>query len=392
MTKLKRAAIREAVETLLRKRGSRVLPISDIAERIQLSDPVSRDDVDSIVEEMERSGEVIAVRGKRYSLLEFTPYATGRIRIFSDGEGLIFTAGSEEPDLRINRKSLRGAMNGDLVLVRPDKEGGRVREVRGRRVIDAEVMRILQRAHRTVVGRLHLSEPPFVVPFDSRIDTEIEILPGETMDGRDGEMVHVEIERYPGQSFGANGRVIEVLGMIGEPGVDIEVVIRKYGIPHEFPDDVLRAADEIESSISDSELDGRADFRNRAVVTIDGETARDFDDAVEVSRLENGNFRLGVHIADVAHYVREGSILDREAFERGTSVYFPGRAVPMLPERLSNGICSLNPRVDRLTFSAILEIDPRGRVVARTFAKSVIRTRARMTYTDVNAILADGDA
>jgi ribonuclease R len=175
--------------------------------------------------------------------------------------------------------------------------------------------------------------------------------------------------------------------MIGEPGVDIEVVIRKLGIPHEFPPEVLQMAEEIPGAISAAELSSRVDLRDRVIVTIDGETAKDFDDAVEVERLPNGNYLLGVHIADVSHYVTEGSALDREAFERGTSVYFPGRAVPMLPERLSNGICSLNPRVDRLTFSANIEIDPRGRLVQRRVFRSVIRTRERMTYTDVNAIL-----
>jgi ribonuclease R len=177
--------------------------------------------------------------------------------------------------------------------------------------------------------------------------------------------------------------------MIGEPGVDIEVVIRKLGIPHEFSIGVVREAEAVPLEVPEGEIEHRKDLRGRTVVTIDGETAKDFDDAVDVVRLPNGNFRLGVHIADVSHYVREGTALDREAFERGTSVYFPGRAVPMLPERLSNGICSLNPRVDRLTFSAEIEIDPRGRFIDRKVYKSVIRTRERMTYTEVNAILTE---
>ncbi len=200
-------------------------------------------------------------------------------------------------------------------------------------------------------------------------------------------MVDVEIEMYPDRDQRARGRVIETLGFIWEPGVDIEVVIRKYKLPHQFPDEVLADAEKIPSEIGPSEIEGRRDLRDREIVTIDGESARDFDDAVEVNRLPNGNWQLGVHIADVSHYVPEGSAIDREAYERATSVYFPGRVVPMLPERLSNGICSLNPQVDRLTMSVLMEIDSEGRVVDKEFFRSVIRTRERMTYTDVNQII-----
>ncbi|HSP32760.1 MAG TPA: ribonuclease R, partial [Thermoanaerobaculia bacterium] len=185
----------------------------------------------------------------------------------------------------------------------------------------------------------------------------------------------------------AHGRIVEILGFIGEPGVDIEVVIRKFHIPHNFPQEVLRAAETRPTEVAAEEIANRVDLREHNIVTIDGETAKDFDDAVEVQKLPNGNYLLGVHIADVAHYVKEGGDLDREAFERGTSVYFPGRAVPMLPERLSNGICSLNPRVERLTFSCDIEIDARGRFVDHKIYKSVIRTKERMTYTDVNGIV-----
>src|SRR5258706_10317087 len=208
------------------------------------------------------------------------------------------------------------------------------------------------------------------------------------MDARDQEMVNVEIDRYPDRpSHTARGRVVEVLGMIGEPGVDIELVIRKSHIPHKFPEEVLAAADAVPDEVKPEEIARRIDLRDRNIVTIDGETAKDFDDAVEVRILRNGNYLLGVHIADVAHYVLEGSLLDEEAFERGTSVYFPGRAVPMLPERLSNAICSLNPRVERLTFSVDIEMDKGGGSVGRRVYKSVIRRRERMPYTNVNAIL-----
>jgi ribonuclease R len=377
--------LHKSITDLLRQRGSRLLGIAEIWER--LDDDVTREQVERAMDELERDGVVLAVRGKRYSLLEFTPYHAGRVRVHPDGYGTIF--GGDEPDIYIDRRNMKGAMNGDLVVVRVDRKNPRFKKIRNRDLITGEVTQVLRRAHRTVVGRFHTDpREPFVVPFDARIDNDILIERGETMDARDGEMVNVELDRYPDRSNAlAAGRVVEVLGFIGDPGVDIEVVIRKLHIPHVFPADVIAEAEGVPGEVAAEEIGKRVDCRDRNIVTIDGETAKDFDDAVEVRVLPNGNYLLGVHIADVAHYVREGSVLDEEAFERGTSVYFPGRAIPMLPEVLSNGICSLNPRVERLTFSVDIEIDKRGRFVDRKVYKSVIRTKERMTYTNVNAIM-----
>ncbi|HVR44191.1 MAG TPA: ribonuclease R [Thermoanaerobaculia bacterium] len=377
----------DGVLDLLRRKGSRLLGIREIQERLGLPES-SRDALASTLDRLEREGKIVPVRGKRYSLLEFTPFRSGRVRVSPDGYGLVYSDG-EEPDLYVDRRRMKGAMNGDVVLLRVDPRKEKWKAIRQRRFLEAEVARVLQREHRTVVGRFHQGDPPWVRPFDVRLDEDIEIDSESTLGAREGEMVNVEIDRYPERGSLAHGGVIERLGMLGEPGVDIEVVIRKYHIAHEFPDEVLREAEAIPLEIDPGEIASRVDLRDRVIVTIDGETAKDFDDAVDVTRLGNGNFLLGVHIADVSHYVREGGALDREAFERASSVYFPGRAVPMLPERLSNGICSLNPRVDRLTFSATIEIDPNGRFLERKFFRSVIRTRERMTYTDVNAILTE---
>jgi len=381
--------IHEAIVELLRRRGSRLLSVSEIHERLAVELDATREGVESAVKDLEEDGIIMPVRGKRYSLLEFTPYVAGRIRVHPDGYGIV-PGGKDQPDIYIDRRSMRGAMNGDLVIVRVDHRNPKYRKLHGRDLIVGEVTGVLRRAHRTVVGRFHASDAqPFVVPYDFRIDTDIAIDDRQaTMGAGDGEMVNVEIDRYPERgSHVAHGRIVERLGFIGEPGVDIEVVIRKFHIPHNFPDEVLAAAEEVPIDVPHAEIAERTDLRGRNIVTIDGETAKDFDDAVEVQRRPNGNYILGVHIADVAHYVTEGSVLDREAFERGTSVYFPGRAVPMLPERLSNGICSLNPRVPRLTFSVEIEIDSRGHFANRRVYKSVIQTRERMTYTDVAAIL-----
>lgn len=378
--------LHQSIKNLLRQKGNRLLRLGEIFERLDDAD-VTREAVERAVDELERDGAIVAVRGKRYSLLEFTPYHAGRVRVYPDGYGTIF--GGDEPDIYIDRRNMKGAMNGDLVVVRVDKKNPHFKRLRNRDLVVGEVTQVLRRAHRTVVGRFHAHErEPWVVPFDVRLDNDIVIERGETMDARDGEMVNVELDRYPDRSSShAVGRIVEVLGFIGDPGVDIEVVIRKLHIPHSFPDDVVAEAQRVPDEVAEEEIAKRVDCRARNIVTIDGETAKDFDDAVEVRILPNGNYLLGVHIADVAHYVREGSLLDEEAFERGTSVYFPGRAIPMLPEVLSNGICSLNPRVARLTFSVDIEIDKRGRFVSRKAYKSVIRTKERMTYTNVNAIL-----
>ena len=382
--------LKQSITDLLRRRGSRLLMVREIRERLEGSD-ATPEEVDRAVEELEQDGIVVAVRGKRYSLLEFTPYHAGRIRVHPDGYGTVFGGGGEEPDVFIDRRSMKGAMNGDLVVVRVDKHNPKFHIIRQRKLIIGAVSTVLRRAHRTVVGRFHTDpDHPFVTPFDSRLDHDIVIDRKGTMNARDQEMVNVEIDSYPDRtSHIARGRVVEVLGFIGEPGVDIELVIRKFQIPHQFPPEVLAAADAVPDEVKPEEVAKRVDLREHNIVTIDGETAKDFDDAVEVQQLPNGNYLLGVHIADVSHYVTEGSVLDEEAFERGTSVYFPGRAVPMLPERLSNGICSLNPRVDRLTFSVDIEIDRKGRFVDRKVYRSVIRTKERTTYTNVNAYLVN---
>ena len=385
-------SLQSLILDLLRARGSRLLSVGDIHQRLNESQQLSfnRDEVEQAIDAMERDGRIIAVRGKRFSLLEYTPYVSGKIRIHPDGHGTLSAPEAEE--IYVERRALKGAMNGDTVLVHVDRKSSKLRTVRGKNYRDGEVAKVLQRLHSHVVGRFFDGELPFVRPFDTRLDSDIRIAAGGHMNARDGEMVNVEIDRYADRLADASGKVIELLGMLGEPGVDIEVAIRKYKIPNKFPPEVLAAADAIPGDVGDRDLAGRIDLRGRDIVTIDGETAKDFDDAVEVIQLENGNLLLGVHIADVSHYVSEGSILDVEAFERGTSVYFPGRAVPMLPERLSNGICSLNPQVPRLTFSVTVEVDPKGRLHDPKYFKSVIQTKERMTYTDVNTILTEPNA
>jgi ribonuclease R len=336
---------------------------------------------------------------------------TGRLVAHRDGYGFVVPDASRKDldgDLFIGREAMGDAMHGDHVLASIERRkpfGDGAARAEGR------ILRVIGRAHATVVGLFKYgARGNTVAPYESRLTQEILIPPGEELtlelQGKlglhqpkrgfrvpelDGAVVNVELTRFPRGGVAPAGRVIEILGRPGDFGVDVEIMIRKHHLPHEFSTEVQQEAAAAAHPVGDTERQGRRDFRDLPIVTIDGETARDFDDAVYVERLENGRWQLQVHIADVSHYVRRGSPLDREARLRGTSVYFPNRAVPMLPEELSNGICSLNPREDRLVMSAILEIDANGEIVGSEFARGVIRSAERMTYTAVNAVL-QGDA
>jgi ribonuclease R len=257
---------------------------------------------------------------------------------------------------------------------------------------EGEIVRVLKRGRDRIVGtfRRLSSHFGFVIPDDKRIPADIFIAHELQMNARDGQKVVVKLHQITGR-HSAEGEIIEILGHKDDPGVDILSIIRKHGLPEKFPEEVLAEAEQIPGEISEEEIKGRRDLRGRTMVTIDGEDAKDLDDAVSVERLENGNVRLGVHIADVSYYVKEGSALDREAYERGCSVYLVDRVIPMLPKRLSNGICSLNPKVDRLTMTCDMEIDPEGNVVDYDIYPSVIRTNERMTYSDVKKIVVDED-
>ncbi|HLG13258.1 MAG TPA: ribonuclease R [Blastocatellia bacterium] len=288
----------------------------------------------------------------------------------------------ESGDLYIGARSMGPALNGDTVIARVIGHTKRGREAR----IEA----VLHRASPTIVGRfIKLNQQNLVAPMDERFLYEISVAPADTLGAKDGDIVNVEITRPPIAGRPPWARVIEVLGAEDTPGIDVEIIIRKHHLPHVFPATALAEAEAIPDAITDEQVKGRADLRGELTVTIDGESARDFDDAVSLEALPSGRWLLGVHIADVSHYVREGSALDHEALRRGTSVYFPERAIPMLPERLSNGVCSLNPRVDRLTMSALMELDRSGRLVDYRLTPSVIHSRERMTYTAVNEIIID---
>ena len=323
----------------------------------------------------------------------------GRLVGHRDGYGFVIPD-SPLPEIRgdifIPAGAIGDALHGDRVLV----SGIRARD-EGR--AEGRIQRVLDRAQKTVVGEFRFGRRSnYVIPFDDRIPHQIVIPPGMEIPAEKGgksfsrdelerAVVNVEITRFPSGLQSGAGRVREVLGKADDFGVDVEIIIRKYHLPHEFSAEALREAQAVPQAVPAEASAGRRDFRDLPIVTIDGETAKDFDDAVAVLELPNGNYQLQVHIADVASYVRPDSALDRDARLRGTSVYFPDRAVPMLPFELSNGICSLKPNEDRLVLSALLEMDREGEVVDVEFCEGVIRSAARMTYTDVNRVL-EGDA
>jgi len=399
-----------------------------------------RRELDSLLKKMVARGTLIQTESDRYSLPQAAAdknLIAGRLNMHRDGFGFVIPdAKSLSPalkakltgDIFIAPNLIGNAMHGDLVLVdisnvRPD---GRA---------EGRIVRPVMRAHPTVVGIFHYgSRGGYVRPIDSKITQEIVIPAGEEMpetpaaslveektetqpqraqrrqrnksvdrvlgdevarpvewDDLEGLVVDVEITDWPSPTQNPRGRVVEILGREDDFGVDVEITIRKFHLPHHFPATALEEAQDASSVISARELERRRDFRGLPIVTIDGETARDFDDAVYVHMLPNGNFELQVHIADVAQYVTAGSALDQEARLRGTSVYFPDRAVPMLPLELSTDICSLRPQVERLVLSCVMEMDHRGELVSYQLSEGVIRSVERMTYTAVNDVL-EGDA
>ena len=337
----------------------------------------------------------------------------GRLVAHRDGYGFVVPdepVAGMEGDLFVPPHALGDAMHGDRVMARIDRRG-----MDGR--FEGHILRIEQRAHPSVVGLFRYgAHGNTVLPYDARLHHEIVIPPGDELTPElrrrqaegagqgvrhaprrlrlgelDGAVVNVELTRFPRAGVAPAGRVLEILGRPGEIGVDTEIIIRKHHLPFEFSPEALEEAARVARPVSSHDLDGREDFRALPIVTIDGETAKDFDDAVYVERLPGDRWRLQVHIADVAHYVRRNGPLDRDARLRGTSVYFPARAVPMLPEALSNDICSLNPRVDRLVMSVVLEFDAAGAPLEARFTLGAIHSAERMTYTNVNKVI-EGDA
>src|SRR3989338_5221863 len=366
----------------MRESVYRPLTMKELIKNFNISSE-NRNSFRTLIRGLASDGEIIKIKGNRFGLPEKMNLVTGVVQGHPDGYGFVIPEDGGE-DLFINPRNMREVMHGDKVICRAEsaQKGGKK---------EGRIIRILERGHKTIVG---IYEPSghfgFVIPDDRRISHDIYIPLKYSGKAKRGHAVITEITAYPMKNRNPEGRIIELIGYPDNPDVEIDIVLRKYDVPSKFPIDVLKEADAVQKEVTDEEIIGRLDLRDKNIVTIDGEKAKDFDDAVYVERLNNGNYMLGVHIAYVSHYVKEENNLDNEAFKRGTSVYFPDRVIPMLPFQLSNEICSLKPKVNRLTLSAFMEFDRQGELINYSFAESVINSKERMTYTDVAVILEKG--
>ena len=377
----------EQLLSLMRDKVEHPSTARELLQRLKIPRD-QRATVKRLLKDLVSAGHLIQTRGNRFGLPDRMNLVVGRVQTHPRGFGFVIADRPVEGvsgDIFIAGSNLNQAMHGDRVVARIE----RTRDDRA----EGRILRILERGASSIVGRFDVDESGmgFLVPFDRRLIVDVLIPDGERKDAKPGDMVVVEITRWPTPTRSPLGRILEVLGDIDEPGVDNEIIIRKYGLPDEHGPEAVEEAKRLGGVVKESDIKGRTDFRTVQTVTIDGEHARDFDDAITIERLPNGHYWLGVHIADVAHYVPEGSALDEEAYERGTSVYFPERAVHMFPSELATGLCSLNPNVDRLVQSCLMEIDRQGNVVRYEMHDGVIHSDARMTYTEVNAILTEHD-
>jgi len=358
-------------------------------DELVVSLDVPREDIElfrQCLEELEEEGYIYRTKKNRYVAPEKIGLVAGTFQGHERGYGFVVPDDPGQGDLFIQSDRVKGAMHGDRVVARI------IRYYSDDRNSEGEIVKILFRANEKIVGTFEKSySVGYVIPDLKKIKGHVIVPLDKSMGAKPHQKVVVEITRYPEPERNAEGQIVEILGDADEKGVDALSILRAYKIPVDFPEEVIREARSIPQELTPEDYAGRRDLRGLTMVTIDGEDARDLDDAVSLEITENGNYLLGVHIADVSHYVKENSPLDREALKRGTSVYFPDMVIPMLPKELSNGICSLNPKVDRLAFSVFMEIDSLGRVVSHEIVESVINVNERMTYTNVYKILEEKD-
>jgi ribonuclease R len=339
-----------------------------------------------IIKELLRDGEIIKTRKNQYGIPEKMSLIVGRIQCHRDGYGFVIPEKAGEPDVFIPNRSISGAMHGDRVVAR-------VEHFREGMKREGKVIRVLERAHKKIVGRFEYDRNiGYVVPNDPRIGQDLYIAPQERKGATKGDLVVAEIVNYPLPTRGPEGRITRILGRPDDAGIITDMIIEEHELPQVFPPNIVQIVKSVKQKVTKAMFRGRMDLRDLNTVTIDGEKAMDFDDAVSVKRLSGGSILLRVHIADVGHYVPWDSPIDVEARARGTSTYFPDRVIPMLPEELSNGICSLKPDEDRLAVTVEMEFDGGGNRTRSDFYDSVIKSNERMTYTSVKKILVDHDS
>lgn len=339
-----------------------------------------------VLDGLEKEGVLIRNNKDKYGLIKSDYLVVGTLQGNERGFGFVLPKDKTRQDIFIPAENLNSAMHGDTVVANLLK-----RHEDGRRQ-EGEIVRILERANVTVIGTFEDNGNfGFLVPDEHKISYDIFIPKAQTLGAKDKQKVVVEVTRWPELRRNPEGKVVEVLGYLSDKGTDILSIIRQFKLPEDFPPKVLQIAEMFEDHLTERDYIGREDLRELTTFTIDGKDAKDFDDAVSIEILPNGNYNLGVHIADVAHYVKQNAALDKEAYMRGNSVYLIDRVIPMLPRELSNGICSLNPNVDRLTLTVFMEIDKKGTVVDHRITESVINSKQRLIYDDVSDFLENDD-
>jgi len=365
---------------LFKARSDLAVSFKEIAQELEVPSD-QRKELRRILRDLAEERRIVKLDRRHYGLPSRTNVIVGRVQAHRDGYGFLIPEDSHLPDIFLGRQEVGGLMHRDRVALHLGrKERGRKH---GPRAVE-----VLERAHRRIVGRFKVgTKYDVVVPDDYRITQDIRIPKKAAGGARENKIVLAEITRYPTRQEAPEGRILRILGDPDDSRLDSEIIIYKDDLPDAFPLEVLKEAAAVPGNLSGLEPLRRRDLRSLNFFTVDGETARDFDDAVAISRPAGGNWKLWVSIADVSHYVKEGSALDREAFRRGTSVYFPERALPMFPPRLSNEVCSLNPKEDRMTMTAAMEFDVQGRMINAQFYPSVIHSQARLTYTMVKEML-----
>ncbi|MCI1945397.1 ribonuclease R [Clostridium luticellarii] len=376
--------VKEAIINFMREQAYKPMTMKELRKAFGIKKSEIKE-FKKIVDDLETQGLIIRTRTNRYGLPDKMGLITGKFQGHQKGYGFVIPD-DEGMDVFVSSSFSNGAMNGDKVVVKVIKEENKGKKCEG------EIIRVLERANKTIIGTFENSRNfGFVVPEEKRIYQDIFIPKECKKDAETGDIVIVQITKWSGNRRNPEGKIVDILGKRGEKGIDILTIIKKNNLPEDFPAKVLAYAENIPDEIPEGEYKRRVDLRDVVTVTIDGEDAKDLDDAVSLRKLENGNYYLGVHIADVSHYVHENSPLDREALKRGNSVYLIDRVIPMLPRKLSNGICSLNPNTDRLTLSCLMEIDKNGKVLKHDIVESIIKSNERMTYTDVTKILKHED-
>lgn len=379
---MKQKQMEENIHDLLTAKPDDTFSLDELEAQIAPQDAEAFKEMVKALVNMEEAGTIVRSRKNRYALPGKMDLIKGTFRAHERGYGFVIPENKDLDDIFIPPTEVSDAMNGDIVFAFITKR-------KGDNLAEGTIKRIVERKTTQIVGTYMEDEvgTPLVVPDDKRLFGEVEVSLEKGLKPVDGHKVIVQITEYAHGNKRTQGIVSSIIGHRNDPGVDIVSIIHKHGIPLSFPEEVLKETEKVPSSLENAEIGNRRDLRDQIIITIDGADAKDLDDAVTVTKLENGNWKLGVHIADVSHYVTEGSEIDKEAADRGTSVYLVDRVIPMLPHKLSNGICSLNPHVDRFTLSCEMEIDETGTVVNHEIFESVIKTTERMTYTDVNEIL-----